>query len=83
MEQPLHLPGDRLGVTLRGALGLTLRRLVCHDLALDCAGCDLRASCAYPALFDPGARDDAPRSDASPIPRPLVGAPARPPRCPT
>lgn len=73
LREPLHLPGDRLGVTLRGALGLTLRRLVCHDLALDCARCELRASCAYPALFDPGARDDAPaiRRLADP-PRPFV-----------
>jgi hypothetical protein len=69
----LRLPAERRSAVLRGAFGITLRKLVCHDLTLDCAACPLRKACAYPAVFDPGATTDQPalRRYADP-PRPFV-----------
>jgi hypothetical protein len=77
LRRPLELSAESLGVVLRGAFGLTLRRLVCHDLSLACAACPLRSTCAYPAVFDPGARDDrtAIARIADP-PRPFVVRPS-------
>ena len=46
-----HLPRFR-GVTLRGAFGHTLKRLVCHVNHRDCSKCLLRRRCAYPVVFE-------------------------------
>jgi len=50
------------GPTLRGALGHTLRRLVCATRMPACAPCPLRFSCAYPVLFEPFAPPDHPEA---------------------
>lgn len=58
-EAPATLPPFP-GPTLRGALGHTLRRLVCATRLPACAPCPLRFSCAYPLLFEPFAPPDHP-----------------------
>jgi hypothetical protein len=72
-RRELRLPQVARTAVLRGAFGITLRKLVCHDLALQCGACPLRKTCAYPAVFDPGAADDEPQLKryADP-PRPFV-----------
>ncbi|WP_322797781.1 CRISPR system precrRNA processing endoribonuclease RAMP protein Cas6 [Thermoflexus sp.] len=50
------------GLTLRGALGHTLRRIVCATRMPACAPCPLRFSCAYPVLFEPYAPPDHPEA---------------------
>lgn len=50
------------GPTLRGALGHTLRRLVCATRMPACAPCPFRFTCAYPLLFEPYAPPDQPES---------------------
>jgi hypothetical protein len=50
---PLVLPLHGRGAILRGAFGITLRRLVCHDLSLACRTCPLVDDCPYPNTFEP------------------------------
>jgi hypothetical protein len=47
------------GSMLRGAYGHALRRLVCMTRMPSCDGCPLRATCAFPRLFDPFGLDVA------------------------
>ena len=60
------------GSMLRGAFGHSLRRLVCLTRAPTCTGCPLRATCAYPRLFEPHDVDVAsvglPAASAQPTP---------------
>ena len=58
-ETPATLPAFP-GPTLRGALGHTLRRLVCATRMPACAPCPFRFTCAYPLLFEPHAPPDQP-----------------------
>lgn len=51
-QEPLQLPYFA-GSMLRGAFGHALRRLVCMTRQPSCEGCGLRATCAYPRLFEP------------------------------
>jgi len=68
-QDALDVEPVRRGILFRGAFGVTLRRLVCHDMTLDCATCPLRGVCAYPAVFMPSAPEDAPvRLETSPRP---------------
>lgn len=53
---PLRLGKHHAGTVLRGAFGLALHQALCPDMTLACAACPARAHCAYPAVFDPGAR---------------------------
>lgn len=70
---PLVLPLHSRGSTLRGAFGITLRRLVCHDLNLACRTCPLEPTCAYPQAFEPRPPADATRlSNLQDAPRPFV-----------
>ena len=69
----LVLPLHSRGPTLRGAFGITLRRLVCHDLDLACRACPLEPTCAYPQAFEPRPPADADRlSNLQDAPRPFV-----------
>jgi len=54
-KRPTTIPGAVLANVLRGALGLTLRKLVCPDgwLDHDCAPCPLYRDCAYGQVFMP------------------------------
>ena len=70
---PLVLPLYGRGAILRGAFGTTLRGLVCHDMALECRACPLRAQCPYPNTFETAPPEGGDRlSSFSDIPRPFV-----------
>lgn len=69
----LVLPHLRSGAVLRGAFGLGLRKLVCHDLDLACRTCPLESTCPYPFTFEPRPPADSDRlSTFQDIPRPFV-----------
>lgn len=53
LDRPLVVPGHQRAVLWRGAFGAVFRSLVCHDLALDCEACPLRAACPFPRVFAP------------------------------
>jgi hypothetical protein len=70
---PLVLPIYGRGAILRGAFGITLRGLVCHDMTLECRACPLRRHCPYPETFEPAPPEGGDRlSNFSDIPRPFV-----------
>src|SRR5437867_6620942 len=72
-RQPLVLPLYGRGAILRGAFGITLRGLVCHDMTLECRACPLCPQCPYPAAFEPAPPDGGDRlSNFSDIPRPFI-----------
>lgn len=48
------------GLTLRGALGLTFRRMVCITHLPECAPCLLRFQCPYSRFFEPAAPTEHP-----------------------
>jgi hypothetical protein len=77
---PIALPLFGRGAILRGAFGLVYRRLVCHDMALDCRVCPLLAGCPYPEVFEPRPPAGSTRLRTfSDIPRPfVVAAPTSP-----
>jgi len=69
----LVLPLHSRGSILRGAFGITLRRLVCHDIDLACPTCPLESSCAYPQSFEPRPPADSDRlSNFQDVPRPFI-----------
>jgi hypothetical protein len=71
--RPLALPAFGRGAILRGGFGLAFRRLVCHDLSLNCRACPLRAACPYPEVFEPSPPAGAGRlSNFADLPRPFV-----------
>lgn len=53
LARPLLVPAHRRAVLWRGAFGSVFRALVCHDLALACEACPLRAACPFPRVFAP------------------------------
>jgi len=58
-REPLEMPAFSKGSTIRGGFGSAFRRLVCIDLNLDCAACDLRYTCPYTKVFNPFVSPDA------------------------
>lgn len=73
---PLELPPFNKGVTIRGGFGTAFRRLVCIDLWLDCATCELRYTCPYTKVFKPFVPPEAERlSKNLDIPRPFIVKP--------
>lgn len=69
----LVLPHATRGTMLRGAFGITLRRLVCHDLTLACRACPLEPTCPYPQTFEPRPPPGAERLSAlQDVARPFV-----------
>lgn len=61
------------GPTLRGALGLTFRKMVCVTHLDDCAPCLLRFQCPFPRFFEPYAPPDHPLGKRlAQMPRPFV-----------
>jgi hypothetical protein len=72
-RETLPLPPHLRGTTLRGAFGLALRRLVCHETSLACRTCPLESTCPYPFTFEPRPPADSQRlSTFQDIPRPFV-----------
>lgn len=75
-EEPLAMPPFNKGTTIRGGFGAAFRRLVCIDLRLECAQCELRYSCPYTKVFKPFVPPDAERLRKNhDIPRPFVVKP--------
>jgi hypothetical protein len=67
------VPPARLPNMLRGRFEIAFRRLVCHDLDLDCRACPLEGHCPYPAVFRPAPPPGAGRlSRAQDLPRPFL-----------
>jgi hypothetical protein len=66
----VHLP-PFVGSTLRGALGRSLRRLVCATRLPACPGCPVRSACAYAALHDGYTPADLPSGTGEHAPPPL------------
>jgi len=61
------------GPTLRGALGLTFRKMVCVTHLDDCQPCILKFQCPYTRFFEPLAHPDHPFSKRlSQLPRPFA-----------
>lgn len=74
--EPLEMPAANKGSTIRGGFGAAFRRLVCIDLNLDCAACDLRYTCPYTRVFNPFVPPAAERlSKNQNIPRPFIVKP--------
>jgi hypothetical protein len=74
---PIVVPRERLPNILRGTFEISFRRLVCHDVDLDCRECPLRPTCPYPAVFRPTPTDQATRlSRAQDLPRPFLFEPS-------
>ncbi len=74
-QRPNMIPGPVLGNLLRGAVGLTLRHLVCpegwHDNS--CHPCPLYSECAYGHIFMPTPGEGAAQLRLqSDLPRPFV-----------
>lgn len=81
-QQPVTLP-DYLGSTLRGALAMAFRRMVCTYGMRPCDGCPVQNRCHYPALFDtPNTTGDQKIRRMRNIPHPIVIEPPsyHPPR---
>ena len=75
-EERAIVPPTRLPNMLRGAFEIAFRRLVCHDLTLDCRECPLLGQCPYPAVFRPAPPPGAERlSRAQDLPRPFLFEP--------
>jgi hypothetical protein len=74
-QRPNIIPGPFLANTIRGALGLTLRKLVCPEgwLNHDCHPCPLYTECAYGQVFAPTPPADAVQLRLQQdLPRPFV-----------
>jgi len=72
-REALEVPAVNKGTTIRGGFGTIFRRLVCIDLRLECATCDLRYTCPYTRVFKPFVPPGAERlSRNQDIPRPFV-----------
>ncbi len=51
--EEVHFPPGKAANTFRGALGLTLRKLVCHPNCQRVAQCSFRKECGYARIFEP------------------------------
>ncbi len=72
-EERVSAREARLPNMLRGTFEISFRRLVCHDVDLDCRCCPLLETCPYPPLFRPTPPIDSDRlSRAQDLPRPFV-----------
>lgn len=77
-RRPNVIPGHVLANVLRGALGITLRQLVCPEGWHDnpCHPCPLYAGCAYGQVFAPTPPEDAAQLRLQQdLPRPFVVEP--------
>jgi hypothetical protein len=74
--EPLEMPAGNKGSTIRGGFGTAFRRLVCVDLNLDCATCELRYTYPYTRVFNPFVPPEAERlSKNQNLPRPFIVKP--------
>lgn len=76
VQEPLCLPAQNKGNVLRGAFGTMLRRLCCHPGCPGATRCQLRATCPYARIFEPGPPPGSTAlSNYEAIPRPFVFRP--------
>lgn len=67
----IHFPHGKAGNTVRGAFGSIFRKIACVPQCNDVRTCELRASCPYARMFEPGAIEGGP-SGLADWPRPFV-----------
>lgn len=70
-QAPIHFPPGKTGNTLRGAFGSIFRRIACVPGCQDVRRCEMRSSCGYARIFEPGAIEAGP-SGLADWPRPFV-----------
>jgi hypothetical protein len=70
-REPIYFPPGKTGNTLRGAFGSIFRGVACLPGCGNVRRCELRASCAYARIFEPGAMAAGP-SGLADWPRPFV-----------
>jgi hypothetical protein len=70
-REPLYFPPGKASNLLRGAFGSIFRRIACVPECQDVKSCELRVSCAYARLFEPGTIGHGP-SGLADWPRPFV-----------
>lgn len=69
-------PRNRVANMIRGTFEMSFRRLVCHDVSLECRDCPLVLECPYPAVFRPAPPPGSERlSRQQDLPRPFVFEP--------
>jgi hypothetical protein len=68
---PIHFPAGKSANILRGAFGLIFRRIACVPHCPGARECELRASCPYARMFEPGTIAPGP-SGLADWPRPFV-----------
>jgi len=72
-EELIRLPRMNKGITLRGAFGTSLRRLVCSERNASCDSCRVHPVCPYGVVFAPKVPGEAERLRLNrDIPRPFV-----------
>lgn len=74
-KRPTSIPGPILANVLRGALGITLRKLVCPEEWMNhpCPECPLYRDCVYGQVFMPSPPADSPQLRlVQDLPRPFV-----------
>ncbi len=72
-RQPLRLPAENAGNAVRGAFGTLFRGMCCPPECADARTCQVRTSCPYARIFDPGPPPGATAlSSHESIPRPFV-----------
>ncbi len=72
-KEEIRLSRMNKGITLRGAFGEELRRLVCSQRQAACGACAVRSQCPYAVVFSPVVPEDAERLRLNrDIPRPFV-----------
>ncbi len=70
-HQAIHFPPGKSANILRGAFGTIFRRMACVPQCPGARECELRASCPYARMFEPGAIVPGP-SGLADWPRPFV-----------
>ncbi len=70
-RESIRFPPEKSANLLRGAFGLTFRRIACMPHCSDARHCELRESCPYARLFEPSALSNGP-SGLADWPRPFV-----------
>jgi hypothetical protein len=72
-KAPLRMPAYNKGNVIRGGLGSTFRRIVCHGNCREPEACELRSVCPYTAVFQPFVPEGSEKmSKNRDIPRPFV-----------
>jgi hypothetical protein len=72
-HESLYFPPGKAANTLRGAMGIISRKIACRPECQDARTCEVRQSCAYAQIFEPGAQEHVPGpTGLADWPRPFV-----------